>query len=131
MLRPMIAVEENLSNIKDILQKEGYHVVNLSPGIINVADAVIISGVDRNIMGVHNVDTIAPVFNASGKSAEELVDSLYDYLMPNGDNKDYYFEYTLDESSYHQPIYQNRVDSNHIIPGKTGQKEIYDIGEGN
>lgn len=70
-----IAVEEGLSSsIKDILKKEGYEVVSPIRG--QNVDAVIITGLDNNVMNMQDISTKAPVIDASGRTPEEIVQRL-------------------------------------------------------
>lgn len=126
MLRPMVAVEVGLSNIKSVLEAEGYRVVNLSSGTIKDANAIIISGTDDNVMDIQNIETLGPVINASGKTPEQVVDTLYDYLIPEIQDEDYYFEYTLDGET--QEMSHKPEESNFVMPGQAGEKEVYDSG---
>jgi hypothetical protein len=67
-----IAVEEGLSQVRDMLQNNGYEVVRLDPSQMREAAAIVISGGDKNMMGIETIQTGAPVINAEGLSAEEV-----------------------------------------------------------
>jgi len=66
-----IALEEGLSDIKEILQENGYQVLDMNG--VNEASAVIITGMDENAMNMQDITTEVPVINAEGKSAEEIL----------------------------------------------------------
>lgn len=71
----VVAVEEGLStSIKEALEKEGYTVVR--PGTGGKIDATIITGMDKNIMGMQSVTNKSVVIDASGKTAEEIINDL-------------------------------------------------------
>lgn len=77
-----IAVSEGLTPVKKLLNREGYDIINLE----NDADisgarmkdyaAVIISGMDDNLMGMEDVSTKALVISAEGKDPEEILQEL-------------------------------------------------------
>jgi len=100
MLRPIVAVEEGLSNIANIIEAEGYNVVELSLGTAQVADAIVITGIDNNMMNIQDIEYDVPVINASGKTPAEIVENLYDFLLPTGEDVDYYFEYGLADEAH-------------------------------
>lgn len=76
MIQGIIAVEQNLSNVIDLLETEGYDVVSLDQGGFETADAIIVSGADINLMNMQDVLTEVPVISAAGKTAEEILDEL-------------------------------------------------------
>ncbi len=67
-----IAVEEGLSSISQYLKQNGYQVVPLQSDQVNDADCLVISGGDKDMMGMQDIQTSSPVINAQGKSAEEV-----------------------------------------------------------
>lgn len=73
-MRRIIALEDTLDDYRDILSKEGYEVRGMDEGLENV-DAVIISGMVENAMGMQERKTDAFVINARGRQPEEI---LYD-----------------------------------------------------
>lgn len=110
MIRRTILVEPSLSNVKSILEEEGFRVLELSPGTLVRGDAIVITGLDSNVMNIQSIETDVPVINASGKSPAEIVEDIYDYLMPEGEEEDIFFEYTLPDddplnTSDHRDIY--------------------------
>jgi len=95
VLRRTILVEPSLSNVKSILEAEGFRTLELSPGTMVRGDAIVITGLDSNIMNIQDIETDVPVINASGKTPAEIVEEIYNYIMPDGEEEDIYFEYTL------------------------------------
>ncbi|KJS15300.1 MAG: hypothetical protein VR69_14450 [Peptococcaceae bacterium BRH_c4b] len=67
----IIAVEDGLPDLKEILKLNGYQVV--SPGKNNNADAVVVTGMDNNIMDIQNITTKAPVIDASGYTTDQIL----------------------------------------------------------
>lgn len=72
-----IAVESSLSNVSEYLSKKGYDVVEFQHNqdiqqSINNAEAIITSGMDENLVGMHNIITPAPVIKASGLTPEQI-----------------------------------------------------------
>lgn len=70
-----VAVEEGVSNsLRETLKGEGYQVV--SPYRGQDVDAIIISGLDNNVMNMQDITSQAAVIDASGKTAEEIIQRL-------------------------------------------------------
>lgn len=66
-----IAVEDNLSTIKQALEKSGYTVV--SPKSKESVMACVVMGMDNNLMDIQNTVTKAPVIDAAGMTPEQVV----------------------------------------------------------
>lgn len=75
-MQGIIAVEQNLTSLTDRLELEGYEVVNLDAADLATVDAVVISGADNNLMNMQDIVTDVPVINASGKTAEDILNEL-------------------------------------------------------
>ncbi len=81
-----IAVSDSLSPVKKLLHFEGYNVLNienesdLSDVVMEDYDAIIVSGMDDNMMGMQDISGQAMVINASGKSPDEILDELQSRL---------------------------------------------------
>lgn len=74
-MEKVVAVEEGLSqSIRNALEKEGYRVVKPGQGV-NV-DATIITGLDRNVMGMENIAGKSVVIDAAGKTPAEVLSDL-------------------------------------------------------
>lgn len=71
--RKIVAVEGQLSPIRDALQEAGYHVVPLTHETLTEAQAVVVQGTDDNFLGMENALTNAPVINAEGMTANDVV----------------------------------------------------------
>lgn len=72
-----IGVEESLTNVQQALQEKGYQVVTLNAEHDAAdCDCCVISGQDRNVMGMQDAITDAPVIDAHGKSAEEVIQAV-------------------------------------------------------
>ena len=72
----LIAVEKNLSMLVDILESEGYDVVDLDDAAMESVDAIVVSGADHNLMDMQDAFTSVPVIDASGKDAAAILDEL-------------------------------------------------------
>lgn len=77
-----VAVSEALSPVKQLLHREGFDVINLeneaalSEKGIGDYDAVIVSGLDPNMMGMQDISGKAVVISAAGRNPEEIVAEL-------------------------------------------------------
>ena len=73
-----IAVEKGLSNIKDYLTKEGYRVYEIdmtqkdNKDFMSGFDAVVLTGLNTNIMGIQTTSSRTPIIEASGLTPEDV-----------------------------------------------------------
>ncbi|WP_018131417.1 YkuS family protein [Effusibacillus pohliae] len=71
-----IAVEANLTPVQEYLSEQGYQVDTLDAANLNQAQnkytAIVISGADQNLMGIHNVAQGCPVINAHGLTPQQV-----------------------------------------------------------
>ncbi|ACL77754.1 YkuS family protein [Ruminiclostridium cellulolyticum] len=78
-----IAIEPNLTPIKEYLAQKGYSVENIDYGqgaTKNNYDAIIVSGVETNIMGIEDTSSKAIVIDADGMTAEQVYQELQSQL---------------------------------------------------
>lgn len=75
MMKGIIAVSEGLGDIREMLEEEGYQVVDLEEGLGDV-DMVITSGIDRNMSGVDLISTAVPVLDATGRRPDEVLENV-------------------------------------------------------
>lgn len=76
MMQGIIAVEKSLSRLFDTLETQGYEVVELDKQNVEGVDAIVVSGADINLMNMQDTLTDVPVINATGKTADEILDEL-------------------------------------------------------
>lgn len=69
-----IAVEDSLTGVRDLLEKNGYDVVGLSRQ--RDADVIVVTGLDNNVMNMQDRTTNVPVIDATGKTPEEILANL-------------------------------------------------------
>lgn len=74
-----IAVEEGLTNVVQALHASGFHTTSLEGDDLFNVRAVVIKG-DGTDISASPVNLRVPVINASGRSAEEVVEVLRDRL---------------------------------------------------
>jgi hypothetical protein len=74
-----IAVEDNLSPVKDFLTSQGCEVIDVESAMYTQVDAVVLSGVKQNLLGMQDIMIDAPVITASGKTPEEIWNSILQY----------------------------------------------------
>ena len=72
----VVAVEEGLTPITLLLKREGYDVVSLDGDRWKSAGAVVISGMDKDLLGTQNISTGALVITAAGKTPEEVLEEI-------------------------------------------------------
>ncbi|NLY52324.1 MAG: YkuS family protein [Firmicutes bacterium] len=71
-LQPIIAVDDQMAGVKRALEERGYQVQDLSRGLDQAA-AVVVSGLDTNVMGMQDIAVNAPVIDAAGRDIDEIV----------------------------------------------------------
>ncbi|WP_404427444.1 YkuS family protein [Ureibacillus chungkukjangi] len=70
-----IGVEQSLSNVEAALKAKGYQVVQLrSEADAKNCDVCVITGQDDNVMGISDTTVKGPVIDATGLSADEVLD---------------------------------------------------------
>ncbi|HAA89692.1 MAG: Uncharacterized protein XD63_0405 [Thermoanaerobacterales bacterium 50_218] len=76
MTLQVVAVEEGLSQISRALRDAGYEVTKLKPEELKKARAIVVSGIDTDVLQFQDVTTEAPVISAEGRTAEEVVEEV-------------------------------------------------------
>jgi hypothetical protein len=65
-------VEDSLTPVKVRLRAGGYDVLNLAGGVPRDAQAVVVNGMDTDLLGRQDIVAAIPVINAEGRSAEDV-----------------------------------------------------------
>lgn len=76
-----VAVEQDLTPVRDFLFKKGYSVdtVDLSREFtkeMDKYDAIIVTGMNKNFLGVEDMNTGAVVVDAKGLTAEQVFEEI-------------------------------------------------------
>ncbi|WP_078060823.1 YkuS family protein [Desulfotomaculum copahuensis] len=66
-----IAVEDGLAAVRDLLLENGYQVTG--PAGAGTADAIVVTGLDNNMMNRQDIASRAVVIEASGKTPREVL----------------------------------------------------------
>lgn len=85
-MKQTIAVEHSLDSVKDYLKEKGYQVDSVSISReyshqMDKYDAVVVTGMNDNILGVNDTNTKAIVIEARGLSAEQVYKELQQRLI--------------------------------------------------
>jgi len=68
-----IGVEESLTQVKEALMEMGHEIIDLrTEEDARQCDCCVISGQDKNVMGMEDIQTAGPVINAQGYSAQKI-----------------------------------------------------------
>lgn len=68
-----IGVEQSLTDVQQALEEKGFDVVALkNEHDATDCDCCVISGLDENMMGIHDIETKGPVIDARGMSADDI-----------------------------------------------------------
>jgi len=81
-----IAVEHNLTPVIDYLSEKGYKVEGIDFGSeyrknIDKYDAVVVTGMNKDFLGVQDVVSKIPVIDAKGLSAEQVYSQIITSLQ--------------------------------------------------
>ncbi|GMA63949.1 YkuS family protein [Alicyclobacillus fastidiosus] len=77
-----VAVEQGLTPVKQYLEERGCQVVDMTadqhsqPGVC----AIVITGADKNVMGIQTVVNNVPVISADGLSPEDVYDRVQEFI---------------------------------------------------
>ncbi|ADL08973.1 YkuS family protein [Thermosediminibacter oceani] len=72
-MKKTIAVDDSLSNVKELLKERGYAVTRIGD---NRADAIVVNGLDDNFSGIEDTTFNIPVVNAEGKTVLQVLEEL-------------------------------------------------------
>jgi hypothetical protein len=75
-----VAVESNLTNVDQALQSGGFQTVGLEDSSLNDVSAIVVSGQDKNFLGMQDTSRKIPVINAEGLSAEDVVHQVKNHI---------------------------------------------------
>ena len=77
-----VAVEEGLTPVRDYLESQGCQVVNLANGEDRQSGAsvMVVTGMDKNLMGMQSIQQNIPVISAEGLSPEDVYNRVKSHL---------------------------------------------------
>lgn len=73
-----VAVEGELAPFRDALERAGYRVVPLDEERLGEVAAVVVNGMDDDLLGIETVEAHAPVIDADGRTPDEVVAEVRD-----------------------------------------------------
>lgn len=77
----IIGVEQSLSNVEQALKAKGYEVIQLrNEEDAKRCDACVITGQDKDVMGISDPVLAGPVIDANGLSADEILQRVDKYF---------------------------------------------------
>ena len=71
-----VAVEDSLRPIKDRLRAGGYDVLSMAGGVPSQVRAIVVNGLDDNLLGRQDVTARVPVINAAGRTPDDVADEV-------------------------------------------------------
>lgn len=75
-MNKVVAVEDNLTPVKNFLAAKGCRVVDIETAEKYKIDAVVLSDSDQNLMGMQDIVITAPVISARGKTPQQVWEDL-------------------------------------------------------
>lgn len=76
MINNVVAVDQGLDNVEEVLKAEGYQLVSPKQGDLSHVVAVVLNGLDENLMGMEDITTASTVIDASGLSADQVLEQV-------------------------------------------------------
>jgi precorrin-3B methylase len=78
-----VAVEQGLENVKQYLEQQGCQVVDVPDANANAqgATVMVVSGGDKNFMGMQDIVVDVPMVSAEGLSPEQVYERVRSYLQ--------------------------------------------------
>lgn len=71
-----IGIDKGLTPVRDYLKDEGYEVAELDmvdPEVIRDFDAVVVSGLGKDVMGIQDTTSQVPIIDAAGMTPNEVL----------------------------------------------------------
>ncbi|MCL6589517.1 MAG: YkuS family protein [Firmicutes bacterium] len=83
-----VAVESGLSNVSEFLTNRGFDVLEFQHNqeikdVFSNVDAVVVTGMDENLLGIQDIETNVPVIEASGLTPAEI-GAMIDHNLETG-----------------------------------------------
>ncbi len=77
-----VAVEDGLTPVKEYLESQGCQVVNIENGEAKPSGAsvIVVTGMDKNLMGMQSIQQNIPVISAEGLSPEDVYNRVRSHL---------------------------------------------------
>jgi hypothetical protein len=72
----VVAVDQGLDNVEAVLKAEGYQVISTKHEDLSEAVAVVVNGLDENLMGIEEIVTASTVIDASGLSLNQVLNQV-------------------------------------------------------
>lgn len=84
-MKHRIGIEPNLTQVKDLLSSKGYQVESVDTKndtsvLSKKFDAIVVTGMNTNFLGINDTSTKAVVINAEGMTANEVYEELQSRL---------------------------------------------------
>lgn len=76
----VVAVSDELTPVRQLLEERGFEVIPISDETYPRADAVIITGMTRDLMGMQDRRAEVPIIDATGRDAHEVLQVLQERL---------------------------------------------------
>ncbi len=80
MADALVALDRDLSRFGEALRAAGFRVVEADDASAASADVVVLDGLDDHVMGVATIQFPAPIVDASGLTASQVVAAVRQHL---------------------------------------------------
>lgn len=78
MTRPRVAVDDELSNLREELERRGFQVLSVNDAAN--ADLIVLSGLHEDALGMEHIEVDRPILSAEGRQVEELIYDIEKHL---------------------------------------------------
>lgn len=79
-----VAVDDSLSPVREHLTAQGFDVVGLRDGVPEGVVAIVVNGLDDDLMGRQDIVARVPVIDAAGRSPDQVGRDVAAKIPPGG-----------------------------------------------
>ena len=77
----LVALDRDLSRFASALKAAGFRVVDADDADVAAADVVVVDGLDDHVMGMATTEFPAPIVDATGLTAGQVVSAVRQHLQ--------------------------------------------------
>ncbi len=77
----LVALDRDLSRLGAALKAAGFRVVDADDADVGAADVVVLDGLDDHVMGIATTKVAAPIVDAAGRTADQVVAAVRQHLQ--------------------------------------------------
>ncbi|MEQ8200257.1 MAG: YkuS family protein [Syntrophomonadaceae bacterium] len=71
-MNTIVALDDGLTPVKNYLTQQGCQIVDIGQARNQYVDAIVLSGMEKDFLGIEDISVKAPVLSAQGLTPEEV-----------------------------------------------------------